>query len=158
MADKRNSYPLAAMRPPCHAPQTQSTRVVSDLRETRLGPSAMKSPSPPLSLLPLRCVPIGHPCTRHTPPPPHRHHPRLHTPPPLCRRLAGFRRRPSLHHHWPLTRPRARPPLPAVGSHNLQRGRREEKKVMKFGCSKFKFILKLNWMLKIGMLDNLNVN
>jgi hypothetical protein len=29
--------------------------------------------------------------------------------------------------------------------------------VRKFGCSKFEFILKLNWMLKIGMHDNLNV-
>jgi hypothetical protein len=30
--------------------------------------------------------------------------------------------------------------------------------VRKFGCSKFEFILNLNWMLKIGMHDNLNLN
>jgi hypothetical protein len=70
----------------------------------------------------------------------------------------------STHHHLSVDASPASvpapcpPPLPVVGSHNLQRGRREEKKVMKFGCSKFKFILKLNWMLKIGMPDNLNVN
>jgi hypothetical protein len=29
--------------------------------------------------------------------------------------------------------------------------------VTKFGCSNFEFILKLNWMLKIGMHCNLNV-
>jgi hypothetical protein len=28
---------------------------------------------------------------------------------------------------------------------------------MKFGCSKFEFIFKLNWMLKIEMHVNLNV-
>jgi hypothetical protein len=38
-----------------------------------------------------------------------------------------------------------------------EEGGRTRKKVTKFGCSNFEFILKLNLMLKIGMQGNLNV-